>query len=76
MERLARREGAEVMDEMRGCPFCGGPVEVWDTSFGVVSVVECKACHVRFVLPWFRKGTELFEFWNKRAGDGEALHEC
>ena len=56
---------------MSGCPFCGGKVEVWDTGFGVVSVVECKTCQTRFVFPYSRKGKDLFDFWNRRATDGE-----
>ena len=54
------------MEKMK-CPFCGAPVKVWDTSFGVVSVVECKTCQTRFVFPWHRKGKDLFDFWNRRA---------
>lgn len=60
-----------IVEEMSGCPFCGGKVEVWNTSYGVVSVVECKTCQTRFVFPWSRKGKELFDFWNRRATDGE-----
>ena len=56
------------MEEMK-CPFCDAPVEVWNTGFGVVSVVECKTCQTRFVFPWNRKGKDLFDFWNRRAKD-------
>lgn len=60
-------EQIDQVEEMAGCPFCGGSVTPWDTGIGVVSVVECKGCRTRFVFPWSRKGNELFEFWNKRA---------
>lgn len=56
-----------MTEKMEGCPFCGGMVTTWDTGFGVVSVVECTTCRTRFVFPWSRKGTDLFELWNKRA---------
>ena len=59
------------MDELRPCPFCDGPVRVWDTGTGVVSVIECPACQVRFVFPWHRTGKDLFDFWNRRATDGK-----
>lgn len=61
---------AETVDELT-CPFCDAPVKVWDTAFGVVSVVECKTCQTRFVFPWHRRGKELFDFWNRRATDGK-----
>ena len=50
------------------CPFCGNDVHAWDTGgqAGVVSVVECGTCQVRFVMPWGRKGTELYDWWNSR----------
>lgn len=51
------------------CPFCKAPVKVWETAFGVVSVVECKTCQSRFVFPWHRKGKELFDFWNRRVNN-------
>lgn len=53
------------MDELN-CPFCGNSVEIWDTAFGTVNVVECKACQTRFVFPWHRHGEELYKFWNGR----------
>ena len=45
------------------CPFCGGEVILWDTSFGVVKVFECKKCQTRFIFPWYKDVSE----WNKRA---------
>ena len=54
------------MDDLKPCPFCGGKVTPWVTGFGVVSVVECKACRTRFLFPYHRKCTDLFEFWNRR----------
>ena len=45
------------------CPFCGGNVEVWDTEFGTVKVLECKNCETRFIFPWNKEISE----WNKRA---------
>lgn len=55
------------MSELKPCVFCGGDVEIWETGFGVVSVIECRHCKTRFVFPWNRNGNELFEFWNRRA---------
>lgn len=34
------------------CPFCSKPVDMWNTGYGVVRVLECKKCKVRFVMPW------------------------
>ena len=53
-------------EQNEGCPFCGGPVVRWDTGFGVVQVIECESCHVRFVFPYSKAGPELLELWNKR----------
>ena len=54
------------MDESCRCPFCGAKVERWDVEgFGVVQVVECKGCNVRFVFPW---GDDIVEHFNRRAG--------
>lgn len=54
-------------DELKPCPFCGSPVVLWDTNFGVVKVIECKNCGVRFVFKWSNDNTDLKELWNKRA---------
>ena len=51
---------------LKPCPFCGAPITVWDTGFGIVSVIECKTCRTKFVFPYSRKGYELGEFWNTR----------
>lgn len=56
-------------NELKPCPFCGGGVDVWDTEYGVICVIECANCKTRFVFPWTRKGTELFKFWNRRTSE-------
>ena len=47
------------------CPFCVSEVELWDTSFGMVKVFECKNCKTRFLFPWDKDVSE----WNRRAGE-------
>lgn len=64
------------MENLKPCPFCGGKITIWDTSFGVVSVVECKSCKTRFVFPWDRKAVDLFEFWNRRAEETEERRDA
>ncbi|MDE7398951.1 MAG: Lar family restriction alleviation protein [Oscillospiraceae bacterium] len=57
------------MHNLKPCPFCGERVTLWDnTGFGVVKVIECKSCNVRFVFPWNKaeSNVELRELWNKR----------
>lgn len=68
------------MEEKTGlkpCPFCGAKVALWDKNFnyGVVKVIECKNCNVRFVFPWNKAETpvDLCELWNRRAGNVQAL---
>lgn len=53
---------------LKPCPFCGGNVALWEPGYGVVKVVECKNCNVRFVFPWSKAqyGTELLELWSRR----------
>lgn len=53
------------------CPFCAGEAKIWETTHGVVSIVECESCKTKFVFPYDRKGNELFLFWNKRTNDGD-----
>lgn len=57
------------MDKLKPCPFCGEEVSIRETGFGVVKVVECKNCNVRFVFPWNKaeNNVELRELWNRRA---------
>lgn len=56
------------MTELKPCPFCGNEVEIWDTGYGVVKVIECKCCNIRFVFPWNKAETmrELAYIWNRR----------
>lgn len=53
-------------DSLKLCPFCGKEVTVWNTDFGVISIVECEHCKTKFVFPWNRKQKELKDFWNER----------
>ena len=59
------------MEQLRPCPFCGGDVEMWDRTFGVVTVFECKHCMTRFVFPWNKEPSE----WNNRNDSGEQFPE-
>lgn len=61
------------MSELKPCPFCGGEVTIWNTGFGIVKVIECKKCDLRFVYKWSVAGSnhELAEIWNKRSEDSE-----
>lgn len=52
--------------ELAGCPFCGAPVEKWETEFGTCQVMECVCCHIRFVFPWHLAPEDLLEKWNRR----------
>lgn len=52
--------------ELKPCPFCGAPVTVWETDFGIVRVIECKNCKTRFVFQWHETGMKLFDHWNRR----------
>lgn len=56
------------MNNLKPCPFCGGDVGFWSVEFGVVRVVECEKCHVRFVFPFSeaQNSFELKEKWNER----------
>lgn len=56
-------------NDLKPCPFCGGVVFEWGMNFGVVSVIECKTCDIRFVFPWYKTETrkDLAELWNARA---------
>lgn len=49
------------------CPFCGGSVELWNTGFGIVKIIECKTCHIKFVFQWNKTGADLYEAWKRRA---------
>lgn len=53
---------------LKPCPFCGKSVVVWETAYGVVKVVECKTCSIRFVFPWSKTetGKDLADIWNRR----------
>ena len=54
------------MPDLSPCPFCGAKVKLWDyAGFGVVRVIECVTCHVRFVFPW---NDDIAEHWNRRSG--------
>lgn len=57
-----------MREALKPCPFCGREVRTWYTEFGVVNIIECKNCTVRFIFPWYKAGAELAEAWNKRAG--------
>lgn len=56
---------------LKPCPFCGSSVVVWETAYGVVKVVECKTCSIRFVFPWSKTetGKDLADKWNRRQQD-------
>ena len=55
------------MENLKPCPFCGGAVTPWETrEHGVVQVIECKSCRVRYVFPYDRTGNDLYNFWNTR----------
>ena len=55
-------------DTLESCPFCGNKeLKIWNTNYGVASIVECAGCTTLFVFPFYRKGVQLKEFWNKRA---------
>lgn len=56
------------MESLKPCPFCGEKVILWKTGYGVVKVIECKSCNVRFVFPWSKaeNNVELCELWNRR----------
>lgn len=59
-----------MQNELKPCPFCGNSVELWETGFGVVKVIECKTCNVRFVFPWHKDTKkELTDAWNRRANN-------
>ena len=64
MQKIAK---TEMPDNSLPCPFCGEAVKIWETGYGVVSIVECENCKTRYVFPFSRKGNTLFEFWNRRA---------
>ena len=55
-----------MSEKLKPCPFCGAQVKVWETGFGVVQVISCESCHVRFVFRWFDSGIELAKHWNRR----------
>lgn len=61
------------MSELKPCPFCGSEVTMWNMEFGIVKVIECKKCDLRFVYKWSVASSnhELAEIWNKRSEDGE-----
>ena len=50
------------------CPFCGGEVILWNYEFGMVKVLECKACRTRFIFPWDKDVSE----WNHRVSEKSA----
>lgn len=56
------------METLKPCPFCGEKVVLWETGYGVVKVIECINCNVRFVFPWSQaeNNVELRELWNRR----------
>ena len=58
----------EHKTELKPCPFCGERVVLWNTGYGVVKVVECKKCKVRFVFSWDKveNNVELAKLWNRR----------
>lgn len=55
-------------DGLKPCPFCGNNVEIWDNGYGVVKVIECKTCDIRFVFAWknTETGKDLSDIWNRR----------
>lgn len=58
-------DGPTMDNKLKPCPFCGAEIKVWEPAgFGVVRVLECPNCHVRFVFPWNDK---IAEHWNRRA---------
>lgn len=59
------------MSELKQCPFCGNDITVWQTGFGIVKVIECKICKIRFVFPWYKAGKDLADAWNMRASEKE-----
>ena len=69
---LGDHEAAERLTEkgvLLPCPFCKKPVSVWESHYGVINVVECMHCNIRFVIKWSAANNahELADKWNTRA---------